>query len=182
MSNPDWNVIEASYRAGTMSTRELAAVHGPNESTIRARAKRGGWVRVVAQGVAHLTKSEGEAAPLAGITQDVTHASERNPEPQAEVAQETAHHAVCNIEAEAAPLTDVANETTIGAVRHSEGQAAHIVALESRVEALEGMLEEAGELFRGIVQANRKATRYGLSMTGPLYAWFLPTRKPSRWG
>lgn len=42
---PDWERIEASYRVGTMSTREIAAEHGITEGAIRKRAKKDGWVR-----------------------------------------------------------------------------------------------------------------------------------------
>lgn len=42
---PDWDRIEADYRAGLMSLRELAAPHGVTEAAIRKRAKRDGWER-----------------------------------------------------------------------------------------------------------------------------------------
>ena len=162
MSNTDWNAIEAIYRAGAVSIRELAATHGPNESTIRARAKREGWVRGVTQKPTQCAVREtGATQPLAG------------------------------------ELAVVKNETTMGAVRHSEDkpaapgiqppmdtahdQAVRIGALEARVKALEGMMNEAGELFRGLVNANKYAMRNGL-MTGPLYPWITPTTKPTRWG
>ena len=42
---PDWERIEADYRAGLMSLREIAAPHGVTEAAIRKRAKRDGWER-----------------------------------------------------------------------------------------------------------------------------------------
>jgi hypothetical protein len=42
---PDWERIEASFRAGTMSLREIAAAHGISEGAIRKRAKRDDWSR-----------------------------------------------------------------------------------------------------------------------------------------
>ena len=42
---PDWERIEADYRAGLMSLRELAKPHGITETAIRKRAKRDGWER-----------------------------------------------------------------------------------------------------------------------------------------
>ena len=42
---PDWERIEADYRAGLMSLREIAKPHGITETAIRKRAKRDGWER-----------------------------------------------------------------------------------------------------------------------------------------
>ena len=42
---PDWERIEADYRAGLMSLREIASAHGITEGAIRKRAKRDGWER-----------------------------------------------------------------------------------------------------------------------------------------
>ena len=42
---PDWSTIEASFRSGTASLREIAGEHGVTEGAIRARAKKGVWVR-----------------------------------------------------------------------------------------------------------------------------------------
>ena len=41
----DWAAIERDYRAGSMSNADLAAWYSVNESTLRMRAKRHGWVR-----------------------------------------------------------------------------------------------------------------------------------------
>jgi len=43
--SPDWERIEAGYRAGVMSLRELATLHGITEGAIRKRAKRDEWER-----------------------------------------------------------------------------------------------------------------------------------------
>lgn len=42
---PDWERVEADYRAGLLSTREIAAAQGITEGAIRKRAKRDDWVR-----------------------------------------------------------------------------------------------------------------------------------------
>jgi uncharacterized membrane protein len=43
---PDWERIEADYRAGVLSLREIAALHdGVNHVAIARRAKKEGWVR-----------------------------------------------------------------------------------------------------------------------------------------
>ena len=41
----DWERIEADYRAGILSLREIAAMHSITEGAIRKRSKRDGWVR-----------------------------------------------------------------------------------------------------------------------------------------
>ncbi|WP_454751680.1 hypothetical protein [Cupriavidus necator] len=42
---PDWERIEADYRAGLLSVREIAASQGISHVAIAKRAKRDGWVR-----------------------------------------------------------------------------------------------------------------------------------------
>lgn len=42
---PDWERIEADYRAGILSLREIAAPFKVTEGAIRKRAKRDGWER-----------------------------------------------------------------------------------------------------------------------------------------
>ena len=42
---PDWERIEADYRAGLMSLREIASANRITEGAIRKRAKRDGWER-----------------------------------------------------------------------------------------------------------------------------------------
>lgn len=43
----DWEKIEAEYRAGQASVRQIARLYGVTESAIRDRAKRYGWERGV---------------------------------------------------------------------------------------------------------------------------------------
>lgn len=42
---PDWERIECDYRAGILSTREIAAASGVSHTAINKRAKKDGWVR-----------------------------------------------------------------------------------------------------------------------------------------
>lgn len=42
---PDWERIEADYRAGLLSVREIAAAQGISHVAIAKRAKRDGWTR-----------------------------------------------------------------------------------------------------------------------------------------
>jgi hypothetical protein len=45
---PDWERIEADYRAGLLSLREIAGAHGITHGAINKRAKRDGWERDLA--------------------------------------------------------------------------------------------------------------------------------------
>lgn len=42
---PDWERIEVDYRAGLLSTREIAVANGVSHTAINKRAKKDGWVR-----------------------------------------------------------------------------------------------------------------------------------------
>lgn len=46
---PDWERIEADYRAGVLSVREIAASQGITHGAINKRAKRDGWERNLAK-------------------------------------------------------------------------------------------------------------------------------------
>ncbi|MCI1908990.1 MAG: terminase [Acetobacter fabarum] len=52
----DWHTIEADFRAGVLSNRQIAKKHGVAESTLRKRIASGGWVRNPAQKVRTKTK------------------------------------------------------------------------------------------------------------------------------
>lgn len=45
----DWERIEADYRAGVLSIREIASSQGITDTAIRKRAKRDGWERDLAK-------------------------------------------------------------------------------------------------------------------------------------
>lgn len=60
---PDWERIEADYRAGALSTREIAQAHGISHTAINKRAKAKGWTRdlsakIKAKADALVSKSE----------------------------------------------------------------------------------------------------------------------------
>lgn len=46
---PDWERIEADYRAGVLSVREIAAAQGVSHTAIQKRAKANGWERDLAE-------------------------------------------------------------------------------------------------------------------------------------
>jgi hypothetical protein len=46
---PDWERIEADYRAGLLSIREIASQHGITDTAIRKRATRDSWTRDLAK-------------------------------------------------------------------------------------------------------------------------------------
>ncbi len=42
---PDWERVEVDYRAGVLSLREMATIHGVSHVAIKKRADKAGWVR-----------------------------------------------------------------------------------------------------------------------------------------
>lgn len=44
-STTDWERVEADYRAGVLSTREIGVAHGVSHTAINKRAKAQGWTR-----------------------------------------------------------------------------------------------------------------------------------------
>ncbi len=63
----DWERIESQFRAGSMSTREIAAQHGLSETAIRKRAKRDGWERDLSEKV----KAKADALVRKEVVQQV---------------------------------------------------------------------------------------------------------------
>ena len=47
MQRLDWEAIEADYRAGRCSVRDIAARHGVSHTAINKRARAEGWARTV---------------------------------------------------------------------------------------------------------------------------------------
>ncbi|BAU38286.1 prophage terminase small subunit [Acetobacter pasteurianus NBRC 101655] len=70
-TDTDWHAIEADFRAGALSNRQIAKKHGVAESTLRKRIASGGWVRTSAQKVRKNTKTAHQPA----------HNPQRNPAP-----------------------------------------------------------------------------------------------------
>lgn len=74
---PDWNLIEAEYRAGVKSLRQIGGEHGVSEGAIRKRAAKHEWTRdlekriqakadelVRNETVRNTVRSEGDAYPV----------------------------------------------------------------------------------------------------------------------
>lgn len=55
---PDWEAIEAAFRAGSLSIRTIADQHGISDTAIRNRAKKHGWQRDLTEQVRQTTKSK----------------------------------------------------------------------------------------------------------------------------
>jgi hypothetical protein len=53
VTSPDLAIVEAHYRAGQISHREIGRQHGRSESWVRKLAKRKGWTRDLASAVRH---------------------------------------------------------------------------------------------------------------------------------
>ena len=71
---PDWERIEADYRAGLKSLREIASEHGISHVAINKRAKRDGWPRDLS---AKIAAKADELVTRAEVTKSVTTAEGR---------------------------------------------------------------------------------------------------------
>jgi hypothetical protein len=87
---PDWERIEADYRAGLLSVREIAATHGITEGAIRKRAKRDDWQRDLSKRI-----------------QDKAEALVRTAEVRRPVRTETAHSDRAIVEANAEVIAGI---------------------------------------------------------------------------
>ena len=54
----DWVQIESQYRAGILSNRQIAAIHGISESAIRKKATTQGWVRDLSEDIRQKTEEK----------------------------------------------------------------------------------------------------------------------------
>lgn len=65
----DWERIEADFRAGLLSTREIASAAGVSHTAINKRAKRDGWTRssASANGRKSVVLASAEDRPAAGF-------------------------------------------------------------------------------------------------------------------
>ncbi|MFS8367828.1 terminase [Acetobacter oryzifermentans] len=87
-TDTDWHAIEADFRAGALSNRQIAKKHGVAESTLRKRVNAGGWVRTSAQKVRTNTKSAHQPA----------HNPQRNPSPPREKPPSTGRRSAANVD------------------------------------------------------------------------------------
>lgn len=81
-SSIDWAAVEADFRAGAQSNRQLSEKHGVAESSIRKRIKTEGWVRTNASKVR--TKPQSAHQPV--------RTRPAAPAKQDSIAQESADH------------------------------------------------------------------------------------------
>jgi hypothetical protein len=54
----DWESIERDHRAGVLSIREVAKIHGVSDTAIRKKAKAEGWQRDLTEKVAEKVRTE----------------------------------------------------------------------------------------------------------------------------
>ena len=87
-TDTDWHAIEADFRAGALSNRQIAKKHGVAESTLRKRIASGGWVRTSAQKVRKNAKTAHQPA----------HNSQRNPAPPREKLPSTGRRYAANVD------------------------------------------------------------------------------------
>lgn len=66
----DWSAIEADYRTGKYSNRELSRIHGPSEGAIRKRAKQYSWQKDLSGEVRKATRAKAITASVAKRAKD----------------------------------------------------------------------------------------------------------------
>ncbi len=87
-TDTDWHAIEADFRAGALSNRQIAKKHGVAESTLRKRIASGRWVRTSEQKVRKNTKNAHQPA----------HNPQRNPAPPQEKPPSTGRGTANNLD------------------------------------------------------------------------------------
>ena len=65
MARYDWSAIEADYRTGKYSNRELTRLHGPTEAAIRKKAKAEGWQKDLSHQVRKATRAKAITSSVA---------------------------------------------------------------------------------------------------------------------
>lgn len=83
----DWEAIEREYRAGQLSLREIARVHGVSDTAIRKKAKEKAWER-------DLTKQVQEAVRAKLVREDGSQGSHPQRTTDRDIVQDTAARAV----------------------------------------------------------------------------------------
>ncbi|MCH7747568.1 MAG: hypothetical protein IH939_05685 [Acidobacteria bacterium] len=76
----DWQAIENDYRAGILSIRAIARIHGCTHPTIREHAKRYGWKRDLGGRVREATRAKldmGAGGPSSELSTSHAHATGR---------------------------------------------------------------------------------------------------------
>ena len=128
---PDWERIEADYRAGVLSLREIAGMHpGVNHVAIARRAKKEKWTRDLA---AKIKAKADDLVTRQAVTGDVT--------------AERAVYERQIIEANAARIAQVRGEHRADITRARALALKMLAELEGETDSLE-LLQELGELLR----------------------------------
>lgn len=109
----DWERIEADYRVGVRTLREIAAEHALTEGAIRKRAKRDGWQKDLS------AKVRAKAAELVR-TESVRTEQSTQPEPEYEPkrTKPQTEQAVIDIEANVQARIQIAHRKDIGRGRN----------------------------------------------------------------
>jgi hypothetical protein len=126
----DWERIEADYRAGVLSIREIAGQHGITHGAVNKRAKRDGWVRNIA------AKAQAKADQLVSRAMVST-----------QVSTEAAISERILIEATAQVIADVRMRHRGDIGRAMRLSMMLLAELEGQTNSLE-LLEQLGELMR----------------------------------
>lgn len=126
----DWERVEADYRAGLLSVREIAAAQGISHTAIQKRAKADGWERDLS------AKIKAKADTLVAKREVAT-----------QVAMETAVSERAIVEANAEVIARVRLSHRSDITRSRRLAMALLAEVESQTESLE-LFEELGDFLR----------------------------------
>lgn len=154
MSKPptDWEAIEREYRAGQLSLREIARVHGVSDTAIRKKAKEKAWER-------DLTKQVQEAVRAKLVREDGSQGSHPQRGTDRDIVQDTAARAVEVVRSHRRSLSQLNAIGDILAERlaqHLEGIAPDGPGLGEK-ESPSDMLEKLSRTRQRAIQLERQA-------------------------
>lgn len=127
---PDWERIEADYRAGLLSVREIAAAHGISHTYINTRAKKFGWAKDLSKRIQDKAEAVVSTATVSsGVSMETTLSDKAIVDANAQV--------IANIRL--AHRTDISRSRTLAMSLLGE--------LEAQTGGLE-LFEQLGEILR----------------------------------
>lgn len=146
---PDWERIEAEYRAGVLSLREIATLHpGTNHVAITRRAKKQGWSRDLR---ARIDARAQELVTQAAVTRDETRVG---PVTEAVVVEANARH-IANVKAAHQVYSGRLLKLGVALMGELEQQTANPVDLEHLGEMMrapdERGMDKLNDIYRRVI-------------------------------
>jgi hypothetical protein len=156
----DWTAVEADFRAGILSNRQIGKKHGVSESAIRKEAKKGDWVRTK-QRPAHQRQVVVQAKPQPSSARPVSGAV-IDPKDHVALGKDLALRLLGELDATTTHIGEIEEmiaEATAGDANNRRYVAMmKAVGLPSRSMTLKTIAQALGTLNEAAVVAGKKAT------------------------